>query len=526
MKSIKIESGAAGTVFTDSWRKCVGTGRLGLALQKEYLDGLDYVQKNIGFSYIRGHGLLCDDVGIYREDKVDGEYRPFYNFTYIDRIFDSYLEHGIKPFVELGFMPSKLASGEQTIFYWKGNTTPPKDYDKWADLIKAVVRHFISRYGEEEVLTWPFEVWNEPNLPGFWKGADMQEYFKLYKITANAVKEVDVRLQVGGPAICGGSDHWITEFLDFCRKGNVPLDFISRHAYTSSQPMSVTPHFMYQDIWSADYMLNELKTVREMIDKSPYADLPFYITEYNTSWHPLNPVHDTVFNAAYIARILSKGGDYVDMFSYWTFSDAFEEADVPRAQFHGGFGLVALNGIPKPTFHTFAFFSKLGEEQLYRDDNIIVTRRKDGSIAIAAWNPVVLKREGADQEPGNASNDGDKYKAANAEAESQETRSFDIELPFDSEAVFMKRQIVNEEVGNPLKTWMQMGRPRYPGMDMIEVLKQAAQPGITTCRLDKDGSAFRFKLELARNEVTLVEISAVNDESGSYIGLDDSFIGY
>lgn len=526
MKSIKIKSGEVGTVFTDSWKKCVGTGRLGLALQKEYLDGLDYVQKNIGFSYIRGHGLLCDDIGIYREDKVNGECRPFYNFTYIDRIFDSYLEHGIRPFIELGFMPSKLASGEQTIFYWKGNTTPPKDYGKWADLIKAVIRHFISRYGEEEVLKWPIEVWNEPNLPGFWKGADMQEYFKLYKVSANAVKEVDTRLQVGGPAICGGADHWITEFLDFCRKENVPLDFVSRHAYTSSQPMSVSPHFMYQDIWSSDYMLNELKTVREMIDSSPYSDLPFRITEYNTSWHPLNPVHDTVFNAAYIARILSRGGDYVDMFSYWTFSDVFEEADVPRAQFHGGFGLVALNGIPKPTFHTFSFFAKLGDEQLYRDDNIIVTRRKDGAIAIVAWNPVIVERAGAVKGPENAANGSEMYKTANKEAESRETRGFEIELPFGSEAVFMKRQTVNEEVGNPLRTWMQMGRPRYPGKDMVESLKQAAQPGINTCRLATDGGTVRLKLELTRNEVTLIELSAVNDETGTYIGLDDSFIGY
>lgn len=528
MKSIKIKSGAVGTAFRDNWKQCIGTGRLGLALQKEYLDGLDYVQKHIGFSYVRGHGLLCDDVGIYREDKVDGEVSSFYNFTYIDRIFDSYLERGIKPFVELGFMPSKLASGDQAIFYWQGNTTPPKDYDKWADLIKAVVRHFISRYGEEEVLKWPFEVWNEPNLPGFWKGADMQEYFKLYKVTANAVKEVDARLQVGGPAICGGADHWITEFLDFCQRENVPLDFVSRHAYTSSQPISVTPHFMYQDIWSSDYMLSELKTVREMIDNSPYSDLPFHITEYNTSWHPLNPVHDTAFNGAYIARILSQCGDYVDMFSYWTFSDVFEEADVPRAQFHGGFGLVALNGIPKPTFHTFSFFSKLGQEQLYRDDNIIVTRRKDGSIAIAAWNPVVVERAGADKDQvsQNATNSIDIYKYAKIGVEDQETRSFEIELPFDCEAVFMKRQTVNEEIGNPLMTWMQMGRPRYPNKDMIESLKQAAQPGTATCSLSADGGVVRFEIEMIKNEVTLIELTAVNDESGSYIGLDDSFIGY
>ena len=523
MKSIKIEPGAVGTAFRDNWKKCVGTGRLGLALQKEYLDGLEYVQKNIGFSYIRGHGLLCDDVGIYREDKVDGGIRPFYNFTYIDRIFDSYLERGIKPLVELGFMPYKLASGEQTIFYWKGNTTPPKDYDKWADLIKAVVRHFISRYGEEEVLKWPFEVWNEANLPGFWKGADMQEYFKLYKVTANAVKEVDARLQVGGPAICGGMDHWITEFLNFCKTENVPLDFVSRHAYTSSQPISSTPHFLYQDIYSADHMLNELKTVREMIDKSPYADLPFYITEYNTSWHPMNPVHDTVFNAAYIARLLSSCGDYADLFSYWTFSDVFEESDVPRAQFHGGFGLVALNNIPKPTFHTFSFFAKLGEEQLHRDDNIIVTRRKDGTIVIAAWNPVLINRQGAAEEPANG---GQMHKISNKEAENQEIRSFEIELPFDSEHVFMKKQFVNEKIGNPLIAWMQMGRPKFPDKASIETLRQAAQPGITTCSLGIEGGSVRFELELTKNEVVLIELSAVNDETGTYIGLDDSFIGY
>lgn len=501
MKKIIVPNESDGKVFPSGWKICVGTGRLGLALQKEYLDALKTIQENIGFSYIRGHGLLCDDVGIYREDAVDGEAKPFYNFTYIDRIIDSWLELGIRPFVELGFMPEKLASGEQTLFYWKGNVTPPKDYEKWSQLIQAVLRHFLSRYGEEEVLRWPFEVWNEPNMKSFWKDADMQEYFKLYKVTAEAVKAVDSRLKVGGPAICGGSDRWITAFLNFCYEQKAPLDFVSRHAYTSSQPVKRTAHFVYQEIWSNEYMLNEFKTVREKIRQSPFPDLPFHITEYNTSYHPLNPVHDTVFNAAYLARILSEGGDYVDSFSYWTFSDVFEEQDVPKAQFHGGFGLIALNGIPKPTYHLFSFFSKMGDEQLYRDENMLVTRRKDGTIALIAWNPVNVK-------------------------EPDTIKEFEVVLPYDQEYAFMKKQTVNEIYGNPLKTWIQMGRPRFPDKGMVATLKQAAQPYLVTDRITADKGCLRIPLSLSKNEITLVELSHCPDETDTYIGLDDSLIGY
>jgi xylan 1,4-beta-xylosidase len=525
MKKIIVPQESNGAVFNDNWKMCVGTGRLGLALQKEYMDTLALVQKDIGFSYIRGHGLLHEDVGIYREDVVNGETKPFYNFTYIDRIFDSFLEHGIKPFVELGFMPEKLASGDQTIFYWKGNVTPPKDYDKWAELIKAVVRHFIARYGIEEVLEWPFEVWNEPNMQSFWKDADEQEYFRLYKVSAEAVKEVESRLQVGGPAICGGSDHWITDFLNFCHDENVPVDYVSRHAYTSSSPKSSTPHFVYQDIWESDYMLNEFSKVRKMIKNSPFPDLPFHITEYNTSWHPLNPVHDTVFNAAYMARILSRGGDYVDSFSYWTFSDVFEERDVPRAQFHGGFGLVALNGIPKPTYHSFSFFAKLGAEQLYRDDNLLVTRRTDGSVALVAWNAVNPKKADATGDEGGTKGAGTADET-NGVKKVCEDIEIELDIPFTNKEVFLKKQTVNEEHANPLKTWMQMGRPRFPDKGMIATLRQAAQPLLATGRRQTDNGMLRLKVFLTKNELSLIELFGVNDETDTYIGLDDSYIGY
>ncbi|MBD8069061.1 GH39 family glycosyl hydrolase [Bacillus sp. PS06] len=498
MEIIQVQTDNVKT-FNKNWQYCVGTGRLGLALQQEYLDHLKLAKEKIGFKYIRGHGLLSDDVGIYRELQVGDEVRPFYNFTYIDRIFDSFLELDIRPFVEFGFMPKKLASGDQTIFYWEGNVTPPKDYQKWHDLIVAVVSHFIERYGEEEVLKWPFEVWNEPNLVNFWKDADQAEYFKLYKVTALAVKSVHPDLLVGGPAICGGADHWITDFLSYCEREEVPIDFVSRHAYTSKAPKKVTPDYYYQDLEENTDMLEQFKMVRGLIDDSPFPNLPFHITEYNTSYSPINPVHDTPLNAAYLARILSEGGDFVDSFSYWTFSDVFEELDVPKAQFHGGFGLIGLNRIPKPTFHLFSFFNQLGEELLYRDDKIIVTRRANGSISLVAWNVVMEKGRGYE-------------------------RTIEMKIPVPCKENFIKRQTVDENHANPWKAWQQMGRPRFPDKASVETLRALANPKVSTERTQTEDGMLTLAMTLTKNEVTLVEITPVHDETDTYIGLDDSLI--
>lgn len=224
--------------FTNNTFSCIGTGRMDLALHKEYLDQLALVQKEIGFDYIRGHGLFCKDMAIYQErEEADGSIVEEYNFTYLDQVMDAYRDLKLKPFIELGFMPEKLASGEETVFYWKGNITPPADYDKWTRLVQNTLRHLIRRYGEEEVLTWPIEVWNEPNLAVFWKNADKAEYFHLYEVSVKAVKEVNASLRVGGPAICGVDDvAWLTDFLEFVKEKKLPLDFVTRHHYTSEVP--------------------------------------------------------------------------------------------------------------------------------------------------------------------------------------------------------------------------------------------------------------------------------------------------
>lgn len=477
-----------------NWKYCIGTGRLGLALQEEYVKHLRQLQEEIGFRYIRGHGLFHDDIGIYQELEMDGVVKPFYNFTYIDRIFDTFLDLDLKPFVEFGFMPRKLASGQQTIFYWQGNVTPPADYQKWAELIQKTVEHFIERYGLDEVLTWPFEVWNEPNLTSFWENADQQAYFKLYEVTAKTVKAIHPDLQVGGPAICGGTDYWVKDFLDFCRDRHVPVDFFSRHAYTSQKP-EVTPDYYYQELEPPENMLEQFLSVKEMIKASDFADLPFHITEFNTSYSPINPIHDTLINATYLAKILAEAGDIVDSFSYWTFSDVFEESGIPKSQFHGGFGLIALNQIPKPTYHLFSFFNQLGETELYRDDQLLLTKKADGTIIALAWNLVMEKGTGFE-------------------------KTIRFALPIESDQIWFKqRKRLTERHGNPWGVWKQLGRPRFPTQTQIKLLQASSQPLIETEQLESGQVIEQIQLE--KNELTLLTYLPIKDETPTYPGLDD-----
>lgn len=491
-----------GVPFQNHVTDCVGTGRLGLALQKEYQEHLELVQKTIHFRYIRGHGLFCRDVGIYRECSLDGRTVPFYNFTYLDRIFDSYLKNGLRPFLELGFMPEEMASGKQTIFYWNGNVTPPADDEKWQELIRQMLLHCIERYGLEEVRQWPVEVWNEPNI-GFWTGG-LEGYCQLYESSARVIKEIDSEIQVGGPAICGVDvEHWMTSFFEFCSQNHVPLDFVTRHCYTADSPRDAG-HYVYHTMRDPRVMIEELKETREIMARYPLTkDLPLHITEFNSSYTPLCPVHDSVFNAGYIARILSEAGEYADSYSYWTFSDVFEESDVPKAPFAGGFGLIALNGIKKPTFHTFRFFSEAGKELLYRDEQMIVTADKERYV-ILAWSFY---------DPRDGASAPDAYVK-------------EMNLPAWTERAFFTEERVNEVFGNPEQAWYDMGMPRSLTEKQVSVLKSMAEPSCSHGIIENKDGSYKIRVQVSGNEILKIEIVPRLLPKQEYLGFDrNEFFG-
>jgi xylan 1,4-beta-xylosidase len=490
---IRVPDGT-GRPFPDAWRRCVGTGRIELALRRDYQDSLALIQREIGFRYIRGHGLLSDGMGVHRPYEWQGERRVQHSFTYVDQVIDAYLALGIRPFLELGFMPGALASGEQTVFWWRGNVTPPRSHREWADLVRTTMSHLVDRYGLDEVRTWPVEVWNEPNLPDFWQGADEAAYHRLYEVTAHAVKEVDAQLRVGGPAISPGADEWLERFAEFADRRDAPVDFVSKHAYTSG-PAQHVPFGTHQTLAPARGLLDQFATPRDRLKGTRLAELPVHITEFNSSYRPDNPVHDTAFHAAYLAPVLAAGGDLVDSFSYWTFSDMFEEIGVPTALFHGGFGLLTHRQVKKPTYHLYAFMARMGQELLARGDDHLVTRRPDGRVTVLAWAPV----DASGETPGPD--------------RSRLRLSVPVGAPGGWGEAFVRRSSVDEENGNAYTAWRHMGSPRSPKPGQLEVLYEAAEPGRRHLRLPVEEGRVGLDLTLGRHEVTLVEVSPVVEEA-------------
>lgn len=512
-REIKYEIGRDAEVeFCNRVDYCVGTGRMDLALQEEYILQLALVQEKIGFQYIRGHGLFSRGMAIYHEaENADGSIREEYNFTYLDRVMDMYRSLRIRPFLELGFMPEKMASGEDTVFYWKGNITPPASYDKWRRLVQATLRHLFARYGENEVLLWPIEVWNEPNLPAFWKDADMEEYFHLYDVTSRAVKEVHPDLRVGGPAICGVDDErWLRKFLDFVMESGAPMDFVTRHHYTSYVPERAG-HYGYIELHDPSYAFGELERSRRIVDEyERFHGMDIHITEFNTSYIPNAPVHDTCQNAAYVAHMLSRLGDCHASYSYWTFGDVFEEFGAPFTPFHGGFGLVANGEIPKPTFWTFVFYKKLQGKCVHRSEDAVIVRREDGSFYGIAWNPD-NDGSGAEKELGFVFEVGDEN-----EVIMQRNAWEDLKTSEDSEEKAGRTleyclilQTVDESHGNPLKIWHDMGEPANLSPEDIGLLREMARPWVQTETILLCDGKMEVQLQLAKNAVAGFELKPV-----------------
>ncbi|HTP85761.1 MAG TPA: hypothetical protein VMJ34_02390 [Bryobacteraceae bacterium] len=369
--------------------RCIGAGRANEGLRADWQEQLATVQREIGFDYIRMHGILHDDMGVYKEDKQG---KPQFNFQYVDALYDALLRMHIRPFVELSFMPSALASGTRTIFWWKGNVTPPKDPAKWNALIRAFVAHYRERYGKEEIRKWYWEVWNEPDLRnGFFTGT-LDDYLALYKNTAEAVKAECPECRVGGPA--SAIPYAFEEaFEKYVVANNIPAEFVATHAY------GVKQGFLDADGTSGtildadpDAVSGRMQHSRELVAKSGRPNMELHFTEWSSAYTPSDYMHDQYHQASFILDKIKRAAPYVDSMSYWTFTDIFEEAGPRFEPFHGGFGLMNLQGIRKPAYFAFRFLRQLGDDDVETNDpQSWVTRSADGSVQALVWDysPIV-----------------------------------------------------------------------------------------------------------------------------------------
>jgi xylan 1,4-beta-xylosidase len=474
-ETFTVDLAASGHPFPHFWEQVFGSGRANLSLREAYRADLRAMRPNTDIRYVRFHAIFHDENGLYDEDSKGN---PVYNFSYVDQIYDGLLSSGVRPFVELSFMPAKLAASPAPHAFWyRPLPSPPKDYAKWGALIEAFARHLVSRYGIDEVAQWYFEVWNEPNID-FWTGEPKQEtYMRLYAESARSLKRVSPGLRVGGPATAQAA--WIPQFIELCMKRDLPIDFVSTHVYGNDKAEDVFG--THEAIPRRDMVARAVRKVYEEVKHSSRPDLPIHWTEYNASYFNEVNVTDSPFMGPWLANTIRLCDGLVSTMSYWTFSDVFEEQGVVKTPFYGGFGLIAEGNIPKASFNAFRLLHMLGNERIPLDsDSTLVTRRADGSTAIAVWNYAEPEEAG-------------------------QPRDFAITLTGFTGVSGLRITTIDASHGSALSLWESMGRPAFPSREEQQKLRQAAELPSATERTVSPGG--QVNLRLQPKSLALIELT-------------------
>jgi xylan 1,4-beta-xylosidase len=471
-ETVNIDAQAATMPFPHFWEQMFGSGRAILTLRESYREDMRAVKKVADFKYVRFHAILHDEVGVYN---LDDQCKPVYNFAYVDQIYDGLLKNGVKPFVEISFMPKKLAFNPDALhpFWYKQNVSPPKSMELWDDLMKHFAQHLVDRYGIDEVATWYFEVWNEPNID-FWGGIPRQRsYFELYAHTARDLKSVSERLRVGGPATAASA--WISDFLKYTAENHVPVDFVSTHAYADDTTLDLFGK--NEDIPMDERVCRAVGKVRDEIRQSSTPDLPFFLTEWNVQG--MKESRDTIFVGPALANTVRQCDGLVNMMSFWTFSDVFEEGGPIARPFVGMFGLRAKGGINKPSYYAYGLLHELGDQRIANDaKDAIVTKTRDGGLAIAVWNLVDPDKQG-------------------------ETQTVSLAFAHVAPNARVTIERVDREHGSVLEHYAAMGRPEDPTAAQVEQLNRESALGAAQQTSLRDG---KLDLSLTPNALVLVKV--------------------
>jgi xylan 1,4-beta-xylosidase len=416
-----------GTALPHFWEHTVGSGHATLGLRADWQAQLKRTHDELGMKHVRFHGILSDDMSTV----IDQSGSLLYSFFNADQIFDYLLSIGMRPFVELSFMPTALSSGDRTVFHYRANVTPPRDPADWSVLIRKLVLHWVERYGLDEVRQWFFEVWNEPNLTAFGTG-EQQDYFVLYRYTVEAIKSVDRALKVGGPATAENA--WIVDFLAFCGKNALPV----------------------------------------------------YYTEWCTSSNPRDPLHDEPYAAAFIVKTVLEANGLVQGYSYWTFSDIFEENCFPSVPFQGGFGLMSIHGVAKPAYRAYELLHGLGttlwpvEGSHATVDAWLISGEQSATLLLTnfalPFHPI-------------------------------ETQQVSFALTGTAPIASAAIRRIDLEHANAKHHWEQSGRPEYLSRQLVAQLKLASRLEAQPQPVHRDGEGFEILVTMPPQAVAAIDLS-------------------
>lgn len=500
----------AKTAPTDySWQFGIGNDHAYMLHRNDVCEHIKTVHDELGIKSVRFHGIFDDDMLTLQRfsdfcPAPGAEMIREINFRQIAHVYDNVLATGMKPFVELSFMPSALASGDKTGLHYKNNITMPEDLDEWAEYIKSFVRFLIGRYGKDVVENWKFEVWNEPDLPYVFFAATQKDYFNLYAVTARAIKEVDSAIQVGGPST--SACLWIDEFIDFCEKENVPYDFISTHHYpgdafgNSVSAYTRLPEFIKDTVNKgldltdgltnifyhienfANWTKGGLKKLDEEARKK-VKDKPLYISEWNSCAIFGAPVHDEKYSACFAVKTCLDSAHLTDGYMFWCCSDIFEEILCMNKPFAGSFGLISIDGIPKPNFWGFKMLKELYPKRLelpYGEDDVEVAAFVDGN------KTQVL------------------VYAQNAKPDIDE--QFAVRLNVNAAAKHVGKKVIDNTHCNPKAEWIKLGKPDILTPSQVGLIKLKTKLAEQNADFTVSGGNTNIEFTMRTNDVVMFTI--------------------
>lgn len=461
------------------WSRCAGSDRAAITLRESWRQDLDRFRREAGLERVRFHGIFNDELGVWPSVVMGAGAPAAPNFQNVDAVYDGLLDRGVQPLVELSFMPGKLASGDRTFGFYKGNITPPKSLEEWAGFIQQFARHLIGRYGAAEVRQWCFEVWNEPNLPFFWTGTQGQ-YFDFYKATAAALKGVDPALRVGGPAT--SAVQWIPDFLASCAQNEAPVDFVSTHIYPADKQ---TPIFGQDHKYGVNEVIPAaMAQVRSQIDASRFKGAELWLSEWSSD------------SPAMIAHVITHCLPYCHAMSQWVLSSTYEELSVAADLFQegsNGWGMMAQRGIPRPAFNTYKLLNRLGRRRLEASGPALATRTGGGGAAVMVWNLAETSQPSGI--PG---------------AHVQRTvkgapHRYAVRLQGARAGTSVRVSYVDQARGSPYPEWRALGSPQYPTRAQLAQIRKAAE--LAPPEAHRLGASGELVLELPPEGVALIELN-------------------
>lgn len=505
--NVKIDLNQKKENINHNWKLLTTIGRAKDGLHKDIQNQLKMIQREIGYKYIRFHGIFDDEMKVYDEDDRGN---IILNFSEIDKLFDFLDSINLKPFIELGFMPSKLAKEEKKIFDREAIISPPKDMNKWNTLIASFINYCIGRYGLEEVKTWYFEVWNEPEIVNLFGFKDVSDYYNLFENTYNTIKSISKDIKVGAPGInfiCDGSYEWYQGFYDFYSSKNIDPDFIYSHSYTYIVDKDVKEidinSLSEKGILPEDenFLHNYIEKLNDEVKEINKKDKEIYITEWNSSPSHRELTHDTCYKSAFIVKNIVENMDSTKSLAYWAVSDFIEELPLPDDEYHGGVGLITLNSIKKAAYNAFYLLAKLGSVLVDKGDGYYITRSSKG-YQIIMYNYCHFDKLYLSMDTSKMTQE-DRYGVF----KNDNSKEFNFILEnIDGGNYEIKEYRVNRNHGSSFDAWVEMGAQKYLEIEEVEYLKSKSYPSYTR-KNENIRNSYEINKTLQPHEILLLEIN-------------------